>query len=482
MKIIFPIFLLFYNIAFTQSLKEVVTSKNENDLEQFIAKKGIETCEGAANLLINYASRGDIEKVNWLLEKGADINATCKKQQTALMIATILNQKEMVQFLMQKGASLSQKDFRKETAYEMAKRYKHHELVDSVFSQYLFQLAEEDGPHIFVGKNPMAYQFQKDKNNNVHLDSFEIKKEALFQDQDFCCYDQSGEEIFSFKLYDDFESPPSTYEMPKKLLAISDIEGQLQGFIRLLKASKVVDEQLHWIFGKGHLVLNGDFFDRGNKVTECLWLIYKLEHEAKQAGGVVHFILGNHEEMNINGDLRYLKTKYLANSKVLNKTYTSLYSDETILGKWLASKNVMERIGDILFCHAGLSVEFWKLKVPIKRVNKTAHHYLRANPTQRASNTIAAKLFSPIGPMWYRGNRTEVIPEKKFTKILKYYKANKLVIGHTTVPKIQSFYHGKLIAIDVPHVRGIKNQQALLIDNGKYYVVNGDGTVVLFGD
>ncbi len=45
----------------------------------------------------------------------------------------------------------------------------------------------------------------------------------------------------------------------------------------------------------------GDMFDRGDQVTECLWLVYALEETAKAAGGYVHFILGNHELMNLQG-------------------------------------------------------------------------------------------------------------------------------------------------------------------------------------
>ena len=36
-----------------------------------------------------------------------------------------------------------------------------------------------------------------------------------------------------------------------------------------------MDEKYQWIFGKGHLVICGDLFDRGNDVAAELWLIYK---------------------------------------------------------------------------------------------------------------------------------------------------------------------------------------------------------------
>jgi len=45
--------------------------------------------------------------------------------------------------------------------------------------------------------------------------------------------------------------------------------------------------------------------DRGNDVMPVLWMIYKLENEAIIKGGRVHFILGNHEGMNIQGNENY---------------------------------------------------------------------------------------------------------------------------------------------------------------------------------
>ena len=70
---------------------------------------------------------------------------------------------------------------------------------------------------------------------------------------------------------------PTTYEMPEKLLAISDIEGNFLTFRDLLVNNGVMSPTYKWTFGTGHLVLNGDFFDRGLHVTECLWLVYHLE-------------------------------------------------------------------------------------------------------------------------------------------------------------------------------------------------------------
>jgi hypothetical protein len=96
-----------------------------------------------------------------------------------------------------------------------------------------------------------------------------------------------------------------------KMLILSDIEGNFAAFRKLLQANHVIDDNFNWTFEKNHLVLIGDFVDRGTMVTEVLWLIYSLEEKASAAGGYVHYILGNHEIMNMSNDLRYVQDRYI---------------------------------------------------------------------------------------------------------------------------------------------------------------------------
>ena len=66
--------------------------------------------------------------------------------------------------------------------------------------------------------------------------------------------------------------PAITQYQTKKLAAISDIHGQYNSMKQLLMVHGIIDEQLNWSFGTGHLVITGDVFDRGEQVTEALWL------------------------------------------------------------------------------------------------------------------------------------------------------------------------------------------------------------------
>ena len=160
---------------------------------------------------------------------------------------------------------------------------------------------------------------------------------------------------FYFKINSDHKIEISESLMPEKLIAISDIEGNFNGFSSFLKSNKIVDSNYNWTFNNGHLVLVGDFVDRGKNVVQVLWLIYKLEKQAKENGGKVHFILGNHEIMNFQGNGGYNQKKYIKAGQVISqkneweRAIQFMYSNQTELGNWLRKKNVIEKIGGYIF-------------------------------------------------------------------------------------------------------------------------------------
>ena len=127
----------------------------------------------------------------------------------------------------------------------------------------------------------------------------------------------------------------------EKICAISDIHGNLDQMLKLLKANGIIDSANRWAWGDGHLVIVGDVFDRGPQMTEALWFIYQLEREARTSGGRVHMLLGNHEIMVLRGDIRYVHKKYRDVSKKLRIKIPDLYGSDTELGRWLRSKNVV---------------------------------------------------------------------------------------------------------------------------------------------
>jgi len=165
---------------------------------------------------------------------------------------------------------------------------------------------------------------------------------------------------FKVKLRPAAKNAPSEVKLSATapLFVMADTHGELQIAVELLTRQKIIDSKLKWAFGKGHLAVLGDVFDRGPNHTEILWLLYKLEDEAKRAGGAVHVMLGNHESMALGGDERYLNPKYLEVRDALQApNYAALWGAETLLGQWLRTKSAVMKIGDYLCLHGGLSRE-----------------------------------------------------------------------------------------------------------------------------
>jgi hypothetical protein len=280
---------------------------------------------------------------------------------------------------------------------------------------------------------------------------------------------------FSVSLKSKLTNEKAEYNGVKKMLVVSDIEGNFAAFRKLLQTNGVIDENFNWTFNKDHLVLTGDFVDRGTMVMEVLWLIYSLEEKAKAAGGYVHFILGNHEIMNMSGDLRYVQARYPEHAALMNRDYRQLFAPDTEMGRWLATKNVAERIGNILFTHGGISSYVNFMQIPLKELNDMIRPHYRDSAVEYTDPKLQI-LVSDVGPFWYRGYYTGT-PGATIDQVdstLKFYGVRHISTGHTIIAKnISSLFDGKLFNTDVHHAEG--HSEALLIENGKFFRVNGDG-------
>ncbi len=91
---------------------------------------------------------------------------------------------------------------------------------------------------------------------------------------------------------------------PGRIVAIGDVHGDYDALVGILQQARLIDANRNWNGGKATLVQTGDFLDRGPKVREVMDLLMALEKEAPKKGGRVVVLLGNHEVMNIIGDLR----------------------------------------------------------------------------------------------------------------------------------------------------------------------------------
>src|SRR5512135_2446820 len=91
-----------------------------------------------------------------------------------------------------------------------------------------------------------------------------------------------------------------------RLVAIADVHGDLPAFQAILKQAGLVDGAGAWSGGDAVLVQVGDLIDRGPAMRGTLEYAMALERDAAAGGGRAVFLLGNHEVMNMTGDLRYV--------------------------------------------------------------------------------------------------------------------------------------------------------------------------------
>jgi hypothetical protein len=330
-----------------------------------------------------------------------------------------------------------------------------------------------DGPYVLYSNDSVFVNYIED-NAGVKSVRTDVKPTSMKGGITLQVNTDIPGKTFSVQLKQKLSNEKSEYNGVKKMLVMSDIEGNFDAFRKLLQANQVIDENFNWTFGKDHLVLVGDFVDRGVMVTEVLWLIYSLEEKAKAAGGYVHYILGNHEIMNMADELDYVQERYMQHAKLMNKPYMQLFGPNAEIGRWLATKNVVERVGNTLFTHGGISGYMNMMKIPLKELNEITRPFY-TDTTYKYSDERLNVIYSDFGPFWYRNYYKA--PRANMTQIdstLEIYGVRAITTGHTIIStEIRSLYDGKVYNIDVHHAEG--RPEALLIDNGKYWRVNTAG-------
>jgi hypothetical protein len=295
----------------------------------------------------------------------------------------------------------------------------------------------------------------------------------------------------------------------EKFFAIGDLHGDYEHFITILKNEKIklIDNDLHWIGGKTHLVQIGDVLDRWDKAKDIFDLIKSLEKEAVKAGGMVHMLIGNHEEINILErvfeygkdyinveqfksflDDNYKKRKERefkkrtedggdidAEWRKLMKTDDGQreYYDHFNLyyGRWIAEEhNAVIKINDTVFVHGGINEKYstWQLK----DINNL--YYTEFQKWFRGESFRPKILFAEDGPLWFRELATwnpEVDWQSQVDKILANLGAKQIVVAHTPIIQdVSSRFGDKVWLIDTGISSAYRRAggflSALIIENG----------------
>ena len=295
---------------------------------------------------------------------------------------------------------------------------------------------------------------------------------------------------------------PAHAQQPARIVAVGDLHGDYSAWRDIASAAGIVNARGRWAAGEATLVQVGDIADRGPNTLAIIRDIRRLGREARAAGGRVIVLVGNHEVMNVIGDLRYVtpaefaafadrrsidrrerlyqqrragieaaaravpgsanlkpdevKAAWLRETPLGWVEHRLAWSPNGEVGRWVASLPAVVRIGGTLFAHGGLSAEYALLN--LDQINEQVRTAIRA-----ADQSPTSIIFDPLGPLWYRGlisrSPTLVEPrvlaagrpaiEAELEAVLRAHGAKRLVVGHTPSRTGIIVSHGaRLIRID----------------------------------
>lgn len=280
--------------------------------------------------------------------------------------------------------------------------------------------------------------------------------------------------------------PVDEWDDVQRIVALGDLHGDYGGYLEALASAGLVDPAGDWAAGATHFVQIGDIPDRGPDSALIFRHLRRLEQQACAAGGRVHALIGNHELMNLTGQLHYVHPgEYAAlrseQAEALRQDYSrqlrqeagsspirSLYDlasrrrdrrQEVPLGyvehrqhwsltgefgSWVAGHNTVIRLNNLLFVHAGLSPAY--LDWSISEINERVRAELRG---VRDSSEPVIEDFQ--GPHWFRGLSTddEAVAPDFVDMLLARFGVDHIVVGHTPcTDTIMPRYDGRVLVID----------------------------------
>jgi hypothetical protein len=300
----------------------------------------------------------------------------------------------------------------------------------------------------------------------------------------------------------------SSWTGVERIVVIGDLEGDYDKFTDMLRTAGLINARGDWTGGRTHLVQLGDIPDRGPNSRMVMDHLMRLEPQAERAGGYVHALIGNHEAMNVEGDLRYVHPgEYAAfadrNSRRLRDAYyrqtqehlranppptgvpvfddafraqweaehplgyvehRQAWAPTGRYGRWIAAHESVIRINDLLFLHAGIGPSY----LPAERdaMNEAVRDALNGQPDP----AFADILTNQEGPLWYRGLSLNQEPteEPHLTALLARHGVSRIIVGHTKrAATVLPRFGGRVIITDIARRDGYADPHAfLIIENG----------------
>lgn len=248
---------------------------------------------------------------------------------------------------------------------------------------------------------------------------------------------------------------------PARLVALGDLHGDFAATRAALQLAGAIDEQDRWVGGALVVVQTGDQLDRGDGERKILELLERLQGEARQAGGALHVLNGNHELMNAAGDMRYVTAGGfvdfaevpgidLADPRVASvepalRGRLLAFAPGGPYARKLATRPVVLIVGDTVFAHGGVLPEH--ARKGLDAINTETQRWLRGE------GEISPELLQgEASPLWSRrfcqdpGPADCAVAEQTLTALA----VKRMVLGHTVHTEgIVNNCDGKVWCIDV---------------------------------
>ena len=453
---------------------------NRNNVVKLLLSKGADPnlISGKSSIL-NWAIKYNRQRIaRFLIEYGANVNSIDNKSNSPLIYAARYNNLRMCKLLIDRGANPLYENSNEKRAsdyliyWDKLSSENYLLNMEEIAGKSIARPSMQDGPYIF-----------RDKEDGLIMRYYEhIKSQKLSRlVEKTIPYENDSDTIIEgirwdknrYLIKNRLRPVPYKIDTEADIFAIGDVHGKYKALIKLLTNNGIIDEKLNWNFGDGHLVLLGDVFDRGGRVTETLWFLYDLQHKAELEGGSVNVLLGNHEVMTLTGDHRYVNSKYMFFSQYTHTNYYELFDKNSILGEWLRNQNAILQINHYLFMHAGISPQFAAEKHTFPQINLALQNYLNSDVEPEKGN-FQEQVLGAYGPLWYRGymkikDREPQVPQAFVDEYLGSRKLTHMILGHNEQSIISASYDGKVVSVDVRIDESGDSAQGLLISENKLY-------------
>jgi len=228
----------------------------------------------------------------------------------------------------------------------------------------------------------------------------------------------------------------------EKVFVVADVHGDLERFVDALQMAGLLGhDRVSWIGGAAVLVQTGDVIDRGPDSYRLFTLLAQLEKKAREAGGCLVQLLGNHEILNMAGEMQYAHPQETLNfgGMQARKRHMDVGSP---LGDRLRSlplvAKIVQEISPIenvttVFAHAGIAP--WVARDhTLEEVNTIALKHLEGTPQRELRRIVHTnRLFLGQGPIWTRmyALRPEAEICSDLDETLELLQANRMIVGHT---------------------------------------------------